>query len=383
MPDPPSSTDPRRSLRLVTYLPALDSLGGVERHLLETYRELAARGHRIALFYERSGNLEGELRSICDSLHPGPSPLYSAAPARDLPRIIARAVTASRCRPDLVYTSNFSELAWAAAIRALTRAPIVCHPHEFKPVRAVSLRFLGGQVSRFVVSSEFMRTAWSAHGIDSSRIDVIHNALPTSAYAPGSEQDRLRARRALNLPSEAYVVLYLGRLIPQKGIDVLLDAWRQLALAPDRARLLFVGVPPEPDAYVAGLRAQAPPGCDWLPMRRDVLDVLHAGDVLVLPSTWDEPFGRVIVEAMASGIPAVASAVGGIPEILTGEFAPMLFPRGESAALAERLRGLSHWRETEPALGDRCVDHVHRHFGQDVAVTRLEEVFRKSLGGGA
>ena len=368
-----------RPLRLVTYLPELDSLGGVERHLLETYHELAARGHRISLFYERSGNLAEEFRSVCASMHPGPSPLYSDAPARDLPRIVRRAFAAARCRPDLVYVSNFSELAWAAAIRALTRAPIVCHPHEFKPVKAVSVRVLGGRVSRFVVSSEFMRRSWSAHGIDNSRIEVIHNALPPSAYAPGSEADRREARQALELPAEGYVVLYLGRLIPQKGIEVLLEAWRQLGLDPGDARLLLLGLPPGRDPYVDGLRSQAPAGCEWLPMRPDVSQALHAADVLVLPSTWDEPFGRVIVEAMASGLPAVGSAVGGIPEILSGEFAQMLFPRGESSALAERLLELSDWRRRDPGLGDRCVQHVNRSFGLDAAVTRLEGVFRESL----
>lgn len=370
-----------RSLRLVTYLPVLGSLGGVERHLLETYRELAARGHRICLFYEQPGNLADQFRSVCESMHPGPSPLYSDRPARDLPRIAARAVTGSRCRPDLIYASNFSELAWAVGIRALTRAPIVCHLHEFKPVRDISRRALGGRVSRFVVSSEFMRRMWSNHGIDADRIDVIPNALPVSTYVRGSERDRLSARATLGLPEHAYVVLYLGRLIPQKGIDVLLDAWRKLGLSSDVARLLIAGLPARTDAYVDRLRDGAPAGCVWLPMRPDVVDLLHAADVLVLPSTWDEPFGRVIVEAMASGRPAVASAVGGIPEILDGEFAQMLFPRGDSGALAERLRALRDWRAADPGLGERCAEHVESRFRMDAAVTQLEQVFRVTLGG--
>jgi glycosyltransferase involved in cell wall biosynthesis len=174
-------------------------------------------------------------------------------------------------------------------------------------------------------------------------------------------------------------VLYLGRVIPQKGIDVLLDGWRRLGLEPDTARLLIVGLPPTPCPYAEQLRTASPPGCVWLPMRREVLEVLHAADVLVLPSTWDEPFGRVIVEAMASGRPAVASAVGGIPEILDGEFAQMLFPRADAAALADRLRALSQWHRTDPGLGDRCADHVARRFRLDAAVTRLEQVFRASL----
>jgi glycosyltransferase involved in cell wall biosynthesis len=370
-----------RTLRIVTYLPKLDSIGGVERHQLETIRELAARGHRICLFYEQSGNLADEFSAVCDSMHGGPSPLYSDSPLRDLPRIGMRALAARGCHPDLIYTSNFSELAWAAGIKGLTRAPIVCHPHEFRPVRTVSLRTLGSLVSRFVVSSEFMRDAWLSHGLDASRVEVIYNALPaTAAYAPGSEQERLDARRSLGLPEDGFVVLYMGRLIPEKGVDVLLEAWQHLGLPPDDARLLVVGLPATHDDYVERLRTNAPQGCQWLPLRRDVGEVLHAADVLVLPSIWDEPFGRVIVEAMASGRPAVASAVGGIPEILDGEFTRMLFPRGDSEALAERLRGLRDWRHTDPTLGERCVEHVEHRFRLETAVTQLEDVFAAALG---
>lgn len=362
-------------MRIVTYLPRLESIGGVELHLLETLRDLAARGHRISLLCERPGNLSAEFSSFCESVSAGPSALYSDSPARDAPRIGARAFAAAGRRPDLVYANNFSELAWAAATGALARAPIVCQLHEFRPVRQGSMSLLGGRVSRFVVASQYMRRQWSDHGLDGERIEVINCGLDPSAYPRGSDADRLRSRQALGLPPEAYVVVYLGRLIPEKGVDVLLDAWRRLELAPERARLLVVGVPPEPDAYVAELRSRAPAGCDWLPLRRDVAPVLQAADVLALPSRWEEPFGRVIIEALASGRPAVASAVGGIPEILDGEYARWLFPRGDAEALAQRLRSLQGWRARDPQLGERCAAHVAGRFGIGVAADRLEEVF--------
>jgi glycosyltransferase involved in cell wall biosynthesis len=114
-------------------------------------------------------------------------------------------------------------------------------------------------------------------------------------------------------------------------------------------------------------------------MGRDVVGMLHAADVLVLPSMWEEPFGRVVLEAMATGRPAVASAVGGIPELLDGEFTAMLFPRGDHQALAERLAGLRNWRSLDPSLADRCVAHVSERFTLDAEVTRLEELFQNAL----
>jgi glycosyltransferase involved in cell wall biosynthesis len=369
-------------VRIVTFLPVLESLGGVELSMVETASELAARGHRICLFYEEPGNLADEFRSFCESMHPGPSPRFSRAPARDAPRIALRAIVASRCRPDLILVNNFSELAWAAATRWLTRAPVICHLHEFSAFRRSTLKLLARTVDRFVVNSAHTRRVWTNHGLDPSRVEVIHIGLPMSTYSTGSEADRLRVRESLGIPADAYVVVYLGRLTPQKGVDVLLESWRSLALPPDRARLLIVGLPPASNSYVDGLRANAPPGCSWLPMQRDILPMLHASDVLALPSRADEAFGRVVVEALATGRPAVASAVGGIPEILREDFAGLLFPPGDSEALAERLLALQDWRQTNPALAAQCAAHVTQNFSLSAYVTRLEEVFESSGAGG-
>ncbi|HWD70326.1 MAG TPA: glycosyltransferase family 4 protein [Solirubrobacteraceae bacterium] len=368
-------------MRIVIYLPQLESFGGVELNMLETMRALAARGHRISLFYERDGNLTGEFGSFCESLHRGPSPLYSEAPLRDAPRIAGRILAAGRRRPDVIFANNISELAWAAGVRALTRAPIVCHLHEFKQVRRSSMALLTRRVNRFILSSGYMRRAWTNHGLDGSRIEVVHPGLSHAAYPHGSEIDRLRYRQELGLPEAAYIVVYMGRLIPEKGVDILLDAWRALALPPDQARLVLVGMPQETDDYIEGLLALAPPGCEWLPMQREVLPMLQASDVLVLPSRWDEPFGRVLVEAMATGRPAVGAAVGGIPEILRGEFSRLLFPRGDSAALAERLRALQNWRRDDPALAAHCAHHVAENFSLTAYVNVLEQVFSSAVAG--
>jgi glycosyltransferase involved in cell wall biosynthesis len=368
-------------MRIAIYLPVLDSIGGVELNMVETLRELAARGHRFSLFYEQPGNLTDDFRSFCESMHRGPSPRYSETPLREAPRIGMRALATARRRPDLIFANNFSELAWAAGVKALTRAPIVCHLHEFQPVRRSSLRLLGGRIDRVIVSSGYMRGVWTNHGLEPARIAIVHPGMSQARYTTGSDAERLRMREQLGIPADAYVVLYMGRLIPEKGVDLLLEAWRSLALAPQRARLLIVGVPAAGNGYADGLRAMSPPGCEWLPTVRDVVPILHAADVLAAPSRWDEPFGRVVVEALATGRPAVAAAVGGIPEILRGEFAGLLFPREDVGALARRLLALQDWRTRDPALATHCAGHVAANFSLDATVTQLEEVFAAAGAG--
>jgi glycosyltransferase involved in cell wall biosynthesis len=104
-----------------------------------------------------------------------------------------------------------------------------------------------------------------------------------------------------------------------------------------------------------------------------VVTPLHAADVVVVPSVWDEPFGRVVIEAMATGCPVVASAVGGIPEILTGRFSSMLFPRGDARNLADRIETLAGWRTLDPSLAAACVRHVAERFSLRRSVDLIEE----------
>ena len=88
----------------------------------------------------------------------------------------------------------------------------------------------------------------------------------------------------------------------------------------------------------------------------------------------DESFGRVVIEALATGRPAVASSVGALPEILSDQWSRFLFPRGAAAPLAERLIALADWRVREPQLGPACAEWVTRRFNAQVMTDRLENL---------
>jgi glycosyltransferase involved in cell wall biosynthesis len=88
----------------------------------------------------------------------------------------------------------------------------------------------------------------------------------------------------------------------------------------------------------------------------------------------------VVIEAMATGRPIVASRVGGIPEIMTGEAAQWLVEPGDAAALAAQLAALRHWRRDDPGLADRCVQHVRREFSLDRTADGVETVLQDVVG---
>ncbi|MGW4896389.1 glycosyltransferase family 4 protein [Kitasatospora sp. NPDC004240] len=163
---------------------------------------------------------------------------------------------------------------------------------------------------------------------------------------PEGRLDRAAARTALlGGGPDRPVVLAVGRLVPQKAFGLLLDASRELAGADPRPLVAIAGDGPEGGALRERVAAEQLP-VELLGYRTDVPDLLAAADVVVLSSRW-EARSLVVQEAMRAGVPVVATAVGGIPE-LVGD-AAVLVPPGDPAALGAAVRELL----ADPARRDR------------------------------
>jgi len=171
-----------------------------------------------------------------------------------------------------------------------------------------------------------------------TRVTRILNPVDLEVWRPG---DRSAARAALGLPEEALVVGWHGRVaIDQKGLDVLADAWRALAARLPGAHLLLIGGGRD-EAELARL-------LDGLPRVTRVADHVHdpaalaarlaAADVYVLPSRH-EGLPVALAEAMACGLPAVATRVGGVEQLLPPAAGDIVAPE-DPAALADALEGL-------------------------------------------
>lgn len=349
-------------MRILVNSDALAPIGGVELSSLQVCRELVRRGETVDLLYRDGGELEAQWRALAASARQVPGFLVTQQhPLRDLPRLVPslRAAAALRPRPDVLWLNRAEHLVWGLLAARAARAPLVCHlrTHPHFP----ALRQLARGVSRFVAVSGYVRDLWVEAGLDPDRVDVVPNGVDEADYPVGGPAELLAARRRLDLREDAFVVLCYGRIHPEKGIDLLLEAWRRLGLGPDEATLVLAGEPyptPEGRAYGARIRALAPAGVRFTGMQPDVVPLLHAADVVVLPAQWQEPFGRVVAEGLTSGRPVVASRVGGVPEQLTGGLSGLLFDPRDAGALADRLAALRHWRRDDPGLGERCAAHA-------------------------
>jgi glycosyltransferase involved in cell wall biosynthesis len=371
-----------QSKRILTNTLALAPANGVDVHAFEMSRALAARGHSVDVVAQRDGPLREQFASFArtvsvygDFLHPPLSLPQLRSPLTFVPwadRAVRAVVRSRRLRPDVIYANDQQALMWACATSHRPEVPIVCHLHAQVGTPMGRQRLLlARRIDTFIVSSRFIRDDWVAGGLPEDRIEVIPQAVETSSYPRATDESRRFARRALGVPADAFVTLYLGRVAPEKGVDVLVRAWNSLGLTPDEGRLLIVG-PPWPWSYLEDLHRLASASCLFMDIQTHVVPLLHAADVLVLPSRWEEPFGRVIIEAMATGCPVIASRVGGIPEILIGDFASMLFGPGRAEELAFKLGEIR--RGAGGALAAAGPAHVQKNFALSSAADRVERI---------
>ncbi|MBI3087370.1 MAG: glycosyltransferase family 4 protein [Candidatus Omnitrophica bacterium] len=161
-----------------------------------------------------------------------------------------------------------------------------------------------------------------------SKTTVIHNGIALQPFSAALNGASRRAARP--------TVVCVSNFAPFKGHEVLVEALRRLT-SPNPVRCLMVGDGPtrgriERAVQAAGL-SQA---VEFLGFRDDVPAILREADAVVLPSHW-EPFGLVILEAMAAGVPVVATAAGGVPEIVTDGETGLLVPPGDARAMAQAV----------------------------------------------
>jgi glycosyltransferase involved in cell wall biosynthesis len=373
-------------MNLLTLADCLSTAGGIERVHYEINKSLAARGHAIDLLYESDGDLTDDWRSFTRTrvkVTGLRSDVLSMPGARSLGSALRLGCSTN---PDVVYACRHIQLLHAQAAGRFGRAPVICHVHTPPPRDQITRRHLLwlNRTTRFIFVSDFTAAQWVQAGLRRDLVEVIRNGIDTDEFRAPDEAIRERVRAELGIPEHAYVVLYLGRFVREKGIHVLLQAWRVLRVKPDEGRLVLLGGSFEEAAsartrsFLRELRALWDPRTTlWVPHRPNVVPMLWAADVVVVPSIWPDPFPLAVLEALACERPVVASMIGGIPEMLTGGLTSNLVNPGDVDSLAARLRALQGWQQHDPVLGQACRQHVLAHFSLATMVDNLESTIER------
>lgn len=274
---------------------------------------------------------------------------------------------------------NTSALPVAAILGRPGGARLVWHVHEIivrpRPIAWLFRLLPPLTANRVIAVSAAVRSHLTPLGLFGRRVVTVRNGLAAREPAPMPGLRRENRR----------LVAFVGRLNRWKGYELFVDAVTRVA---DRH--------PDVDFVVAG---DAPPGEAW---RTDDLDrriaeaglggriralglvpdgasVSEAADIVVIPSTWPEPFGLVALEAMRAGRAVVAAAHGGIPEIVEDQVSGVLVPPGDVAALASAIGSLLDDPQRMAALGAAARDRVETVFAVDRTVDEVERVYRALL----
>lgn len=350
-------------VRVLAVADHLGALGGLERTQLTNCRGLARRGHRLDVVYVSSGDLAGQWREAATTMIEVPGTLpRRARPVRSSAGWLAAVRSGAAARPDVVYVYHHFDLPYAAAVRAVSGAAVV--PHLCLPPPARLLPFIGpslAAVDAAVAVSRDTAQRWVAMGLPADRVTVAPTAVDLTRYRPAVATERADARRRLGVGDDTFVVLFAGRIAPEKGVDTLVRAFARLAAVEPDSHLVVAGGysngtdPAASRAYEAAVRAQAQRWpVDWVGRQQDVVPLLWAADVAVVPSRWPEPLARSVLEPLATGVPVVATSVGGTPEAMTGWLADWMVAPDDPVAMADRLLDVRDRRRRDPGLGGRC-----------------------------
>jgi len=221
-----------------------------------------------------------------------------------------------------------------------------------------------------VTVSEALRQQLIRCGLSPARVTAIHNAVGEIEPLP-----RAQARAALGMSPEAFVVGCVGRLSPEKGHRIILDATARLVGRGITAKTVICGDGPEMPALVAQRRRLGLEDAVLLPgWRTDVDQILSAFDVFVLPS-FTEGMPNALLEAQAAGVPAVASAVGGVPELISDGETGILAPAGDSEALAAAVGKLYRDADLAHSLAAAGRARVAERFSRAAQAERYRRVF--------
>ncbi|WP_432564363.1 glycosyltransferase family 4 protein [Kineococcus sp. SYSU DK003] len=372
-------------MKILTNVDRLEPLGGVELSTLQVSRALAGRGHELEVVFRENGSLRAQFEQFAADLVQIPGfAMRLQSPLGDAARLVPGVRAVQRSDADVVYCHRPEHMLWAVAggkSSRRARRPVVVHLRHHPSGR--TFRALARGVDTFIAVSHFIERQWVDAGVPADKVVVVHNGVDPARYPAGGPDEQVLARTRLSLPPDVPVVLHYGRLVPEKGLGSLLRAWPHVRRQVPEALLVCAGNASPDDASAVPRGWDRADGVVRLPAQDDVTDLLHASDLVVLPAQWQEPFGRVVIEALSSGRPVVASAVGGIPEILTGDLRRLLFPRGDEAALAGKLVENLRWRSTDPGLGLAGRRHVVRHFSLDQTVAAVEAVLHDTVAGDA
>lgn len=356
--------------------------GGAETQLVRTAISLKQRGWEVGILTMLPST------DFLDEIRDANIPLEECASARTrFPWRMALRMTRQlrRWHPTILVTVNYPADAMGRICGRLAGVPTiiasVLTAHVKTSLREKFYRFTEPLIALTVSNSKAAVTYMVSRRILSlEKTVIIPNGMIVSDFP--AQITREEARRELAIPLDAFLWIAVGNLRPAKDYPTLLEAAARCAKASAEFRLCIVGggealADLNADVDARGLRGVV----SFLGPRTDVPRVLRAGDAFVLSSAW-EGLPNAVMEGMASGLPVVATDVGGVRELIDQGRSGFIVPPSDPTALAvQMLAMMSLEVEARSRMGASARAYIISHFDNERVVDMWEEVFGRGTIG--
>ncbi|MCU1295116.1 MAG: glycosyl transferase, group 1 [Bryobacterales bacterium] len=352
-------------------------LGGIERDVTKLALRIdRSRFTPLVATYKPEGPRYEELRTA------GVPVLHLNFPSLLSPQAIAAAAQFAafvrKHRIKIVHAFDPISV-FGVPLARLLRVPVVLssqlgHRELHDPRTRKQLSYVDRWSDAVVVNCEALRThLTTSYSVPASHIELCYNGVETKEFYPAP------AVRPAFLEGAPLVIGAVCVLRPEKGLDLLQNAFASVRHLVPGAKLLIVGNGPE----LGRLQANAEklglgPDCIFLPAIASVAPILRSIDIFASTS-HSEAFSNALLEAMACGCCVVGSRVGGTPELIGENVRGLLFSKGDSEDLADKLSSLIRDPDLRHTFAARAADFARNNLSMEVNVSRASEIYSRLL----
>lgn len=377
----------KSSLRVIHVIGG-GEFGGAEQHIIELMSLMPKEGVRgkVVCFYE--AGLSQTLRERGIEVEVLKYGRFDVRLTAGLRRVFERE------QPDIIHTHGVKANFFARlAARKMDHIPLITTVHSilrydyenraaygFARLMETSTRRYN---SHFIAVSNALRRSLIDEGIPPELVTAVHHGIDVAAFTPVATDEhaarRAELRAAWGVPKDAYVIGSVGRLVRIKGVDYAIRAMPDILRANAKAHLVIIGSGPE-EAALKQLAAElgVTRHVTFAGFRRDIADCMRAFDCFVSASL-SEGLGLNVLEAMASGLPAIVTGVGGILDFTEHEVNGLIIEPCSSEQLAEAVIRLMEEPETAARLAGTARQRVVSEFSLERMGQRTAAIYRKLL----
>ena len=288
---------------------------------------------------------------------------------------VALAAIARRPEVHVLQTHGYKANVLGGLVATALRLPWIAFLHgetwENRKVRTYFAleRLAVRRAACVVVVSHEMAKRVASQGVPSSKIEVVHNACLMPE----------RDDQAWDAEPRPMMIGVIGRLSPEKGVDLALDVHREVIRQFPTSQLLIVGEGPERVALERHAECLGiGRSIRWLGYQEDVTEIYRQLTLLLIPSR-SEGLPNVALEAMGHGVPVVAASVGGIPEIVTDGESGLLAPPDNCGELAQKVLSILRDPSLRRRLGQRAREQMASRFSLEIRVHALGGIYQRVL----